>query len=300
MVEPMRNSGERGVEVFRPKTLDEALQIRENRRAVPLAGGTDLLVRLKGPAGGHPRLEGAVMVIDHLNELKEIRWEGNLVKLGAGVTLSELAWEDAVPLLLREAAAGMAAPGVRNRGTLGGNLVNASPAGDTIPPLLCLDAQVVLRSLAGERRLPLADFVTGPGQTCLADQELLTAVELTAEPPSWYFYRKVGTRRANALSKLSVAGALWLEAGRIVRFAAAVGAVGPRVAVPPGITELTRGMRPADLRSQRREILDAFDPLVTPIDDQRSTAAYRRKVAFNLLEDLLVKAENSGNEGGRG
>lgn len=276
-------------DVYRPETLEEALQIRANRRVIPFAGGTDLMVRYRSPAGALPAIPGDLLLLSHLNELKELRREGETLRLGAALSLTTLAETDAVPSLLSKAVLQMAAPGVRNSATLGGNIGNASPAGDSLPPLAALGAQVELCRLGGRRTLPLTRFFTGPGKTKMEESELITALLLPAKDPSWSYYRKVGTRRANALSKVSLAAAAWIEEGRVKEFSLSLGAAAPVILCHPSAGSFLqdRPTSEAALPEIKEALIDLYRSDIQPIDDQRSTAAYRRQVSLNLMADAL-------------
>ena len=202
----------------------------------------------------------------------------------------------AIPEVLRAAAASLGAPALRQRATLAGNVANASPAGDTVAALYALNAQVVLKSVESERVLEIGEFITGPGGTLLADNELITALRIPAPLPGWGYWRKVGTRRANALTKVSAAASCYFdveaEAGRIKHFSMAFGAVGPVVIRIPDADALLTGLSAADLDGAAAEkivgaLAEKADPHITPIDDQRSTAKYRKTVALNLIGEVV-------------
>jgi len=275
------------VEVLRPSGLREALEFRARTGARPFGGGTDLMVKYRAYGGLDPDFGPAVLFLDRVEELKVFLREGDTLRIGAGVTLAELlavpeSAPRAVPPVLREAAAGIAAPGLRNRATLAGNIANASPAGDSLPPLYALETRVVLESLRGNRELPLEEFITGPGKTLLEPDEILREIRipLSGAGGGWY-YRKVGTRKANALAKLSLA-AVWDRRSGMFRMAA--GAVGPRVVRFSQAEVLISGGE----RDPGR-IREICTPAIVPIDDQRSTAEYRKTVCLNLITQCLSR-----------
>ncbi|MFW6337952.1 MAG: FAD binding domain-containing protein [Alkalispirochaetaceae bacterium] len=271
--------------VSRPRALEEVLAYRAEHRAVPFGGGTDLMVRYRGYTGTRPRIEGDVLFLDAVEELHAITLEGESLWIGGAATMSEILDDSRVPELLRRSIALIAAPALRNRATLGGNICNASPAADSLPPLYVHEAEVVVKSRSGERTLPIAEFLTGPGRTALAPEEILYGVRLPALPEGRLYYRKVGTRRANALSKLSAAGYARLEAGKVAAFRFAVGAVAPTVVRLPEAEEAVVGKAPGAIDCPR--IVDLAAPRIRPIDDQRSTATYRKRVALNALSEFL-------------
>jgi CO/xanthine dehydrogenase FAD-binding subunit len=255
------------VEVLTPRSLDEALRLKsENPQAVPIAGGTDVMVAIN-----FDRIRPDAVL--NLNEVPELRgWsrENGTLRLGAGLTYAEAMREPLAKLLpaLAEASRTVGSPQIRNRGTIGGNLGTSSPAGDALPPLLVAEAVVVLAGVRGERRVALGDFVVGPKRNALAEDELVTAVEL--EPASAAeTFMKVGPRNAMVIAVVSLA----LRAGEELR--AAFGSAGPV---------------PILVRAPRNEA-DVFPDRVAeaaaPIDDVRGTAAYRRHALRVLTKRAL-------------
>jgi CO/xanthine dehydrogenase FAD-binding subunit len=239
---------------------------------VPLAGCTDVYVNLN--FGTLP----AKKFIDlwPLDDLRKIRLSDKALSIGALATYTEIIRS---PLVRRRlpflAAAAREIGGVQiqNRGTLGGNIANGSPAGDTLPVLAVSDAVLVLASAAGERRVPFNSFYTGYRQSVLRADELILAVEVRRVPGRQWF-RKVGTRAAQAISKVVMAG-IRSESPRL-----ALGSVAPTVVRLP-LTEAALASG-ASIREARRTL----ETEIRPIDDLRSTAEYRRRVSGNLLEQF--------------
>lgn len=279
------------VNAFIPQTLAEALAIRQNHPAVPLAGGTDLMVRKRSWAGTLPGFEQPVLLIGAVPGLREVNLRDGVLTIGAAATLASLAEHPAVPEILKRAVAEMASPAIRNTGTLGGNICNASPAADTLPPLYVLDATLVLESSrergAGRRAVPVTEFITGPGRTVLRDDELLTAVQIPVENFQHEYYKKVGTRKADALSKASCAALAKTEGGVVTEVRIALGAVAPRVVRSKAAEEFLKGKEVAALPGLWPEIRKYYEPDIRPIDDQRSSAAYRSAVSFRLIEYFI-------------
>ncbi len=254
-----------------PDSLAAALALlREGGPLLPLAGGTDLYVALNAGT------LAATELIDlwRLRELRGIRRApgGGLI-IGAGSTFTEIATSPLVRRhieVLSEAARLIGGAQIQNRATLGGNVANASPAADAVPILMAAEATLVLASASGSRRVPITDFYTGYRRTRLAPDELLYAIELPRLPgPVWF--RKVGTRAANAISKVVLAGVR----DKVPRIA--LGSVGPTVLrVPRTEAALAAG---APLDDAAAILLSE----IAPIDDLRSTAHYRRLVAVGLL-----------------
>ncbi len=173
------------VAAFRPSTLAEALTLRAAHGAIPFAGGTDLMVRLRRGAGALPAFPGPVLFLARCSELRGIRRVAEGVEAGATTALADLADSPLTPPLLREAVLQIGGPGLRTVATLGGNLCNASPAADTLPVLYAFDAQVRLASANAERSLPIRDFVLGPGRTALREDELLVSILMPILIPDW-------------------------------------------------------------------------------------------------------------------
>src|SRR5436309_5222180 len=212
------------MEVVTPRTLEEALRLKaEQPEALPIQGGTDLLVDLNFDR----RRPTLILNLAELEELRGWSRENGLVRLGAGLTYAEAMAEPLAGLLpaLAEASRTVGSPQIRNRGTIGGNLGTASPAGDALPPLLIELAEVEAASVRGTRRLPLAEFLVGPKRNALEPDELVVAVHLQPSGGTQTFM-KVGVRNAMVISIASVALVADLERGEL---RAAYGSAGPVV-----------------------------------------------------------------------
>jgi CO/xanthine dehydrogenase FAD-binding subunit len=278
------------LEVARPRDLAHALRLVHaaagSERMSPIAGGTDLLVYLN--AGAH---EGRRFIdLWGLDELRGIRATRGGVRLGALTTFSEIREHTLLrrrfPALVA-AAAEVGGRQIQNRGTVGGNIANASPAGDSLPALLALDAVVHARSVAGERALPFAGLYTGYRRLALAADELIAGVTLPDPPArSLQFFRKVGTRRAQSISKVVMAGvARRGRDGRLDHVRLAWGSVAPVTLRATRAEASLLGAAPsAAAASRAREALAAD---IAPIDDIRSGRDYRLAVAGNLLGQFL-------------
>ncbi len=296
---PFGNTHYESHNYFFPETLREALEIRSRMGAIPVAGGTDLMVKYKKPAGLVPRAGDPVIFLNGVEELRGIKRVDGFIEIGATTELSEILKSEILPPFMREVIRGIAAPGVRNTATIGGNICNASPAGDTLPALYSLDAQVVLASVGARRVLPIESFIAGPGKTVISDDELLVSIRFRNVDFDRYMYKKVGTRKANALSKVSFLGLIKFSSGvlkdgnsrgesfagkEIEDIRIAFGAVGPVVVRS---RELERRLLSLKDFAMIGEVITGYEALINPIDDQRSTAEYRREVAINLLKKFL-------------
>jgi CO/xanthine dehydrogenase FAD-binding subunit len=247
------------VEVLTPRSLEEALRLKAERAdSVPIQGGTDVMVELNFDRARPPALL-------NLNEVSELRgWsrENGTIRLGAGLTYTEAMEAPLAETLpaLAEASRTIGGPQIRNRGTIGGNLGTASPAGDALPPLLIGGGEVEVASVLGPRTMPLTEFLTGPKRNELAAEELIVAVRVSANGGSQTFM-KVGPRNAMVISVVSLALTVDRERGEL---RAAFGSAGP---VPRLVT--------APL-AERESFPERVSEAASPIDDVRGTAAYRR------------------------
>ena len=267
----------------KPASLDEALRfLASNSDATVLAGGTDLMVEQE--LGVRPM--STVLDVFDVPEMRGIRKHGKRIWIGATTTWTDIAHDE---LLLEEApslaecARTVGALQIQNRGTLGGNLANASPAGDSLPVLLSLDAMVEAASAhRGPRFIPIDRFFLGYRKIELQPDELITGVWLPARAPEDVtHYRKVGTRLAQAISKVVLGARLKIDDGTVKEARIAYGSV---AAVPLRCETAERALigRPVDPRMAELVARD-----ISPIDDIRSTATYRNKVAVNILRAWL-------------
>lgn len=275
------------VKTYRPKNLSDALDIKASTNALPLAGGTDLMVRMKRWSGLAPAFQSNVMFIGHLEELRRISQKNGELSIGAGCTLTKILENPITPDILKQAISNMASPAIRNIATIGGNICNASPAGDTLPPLYALGAEIVVQSKNNERKIPLEQFIVGPGETILQNDELVREIIVPLDKFDRTFYRKIGTRKATALAKISFAGLARTEDGILENIRIAFGAVASTVIRNEKIEDEINGIKAAELSDIANKIVQKYSPLIRPIDDQRSTAQYRKEVSLRLLEYFL-------------
>jgi len=281
------------MEVLQTDSWQEALELKATHPdAVPIAGGTDLMVELN-----FGRFRPATMLdLTRIPELTAWGPENGRLRVGAGVSYTRLIAElgDRLPGLA-VASRTVGSPQIRNRGTVGGNLGTSSPAGDALPPLFASDAEVELASLAGVRRIPVGEFLTGPKRNCLAEDELIAAFHLApADGPQQF--AKIGTRNAMVIAVCSLALAIWPGRQGV---AACIGSAGP---TPIRCGEAERFIAGVldehDLWGRRTRIPDAaltrFGELVEaaarPIDDVRGTARYRHHALGVLARRTLTWA----------
>ncbi|MEZ5652259.1 MAG: FAD binding domain-containing protein [Burkholderiaceae bacterium] len=295
------------MDLIRPRSFADALAClargaSEGRVPVPLAGATDLYPPLAGSAGlsgSAPWLD--LSDIDELRGISRVAHEGqSFWRVGALTRWSDLArgpHRHADWRALSEAAAEVGGRQIQNRATLGGNLCHASPAADGVPPLLALNAQVVLSSVSGSRRLPLESFVLGPRRTARRADELLEAVLLpVASARRDSRFLKLGHRRYLVISAVMVAArADWGDDDRLTEAALAVGACGPTAVRLPWFADVLPGCRAAELQAvaMRPWPVDALAPLA-PIDDLRGSASWRRQAAEALTRRALLSLAANG------
>jgi len=276
------------VKALAPRSLDEALlQLTQNPDLRPLAGCTDLMVtepedRLDWPG---------VLDLRGISELRGIEWRGETLEIGAVTAFSEIRDSPEVRQsfpALAEAASRIGGWQIQNRASLGGNMANASPAGDSLPVLLVLDAQVVLVGPEGKRSVPYRDFHLGYRQTALGPGEIIGWVQLPKPPiGATQFFRKVGTREAQAISKVVVALLASVSDGQISDYRLAAGSVAE---TPVRLTEVEEAMVG---RALKPEVADLAGHLaaqaVRPIDDVRSTAEYRRFALAQVVRRMTLQ-----------
>ena len=278
-------------DLIRPNTIPEALAILAEHWAAAMlvAGGTNVLVDLR--AGKH---QPQVLVdVARLPGLRSIKCEDGHLVIGGGTSISDLLFDPLVAQhapALKEAAAVFANPLIRNRATVGGNLADASPAADTAPPLLALDAEVELASQGGIRRVPLVDFLVGVRKTLRRPDELLIVVRFPVPSSGTAsHFQKVGLRRADAISVLSAAVAVTCDAaGRCTVARIALGALAPRPLRATAAETVLVGekLTPAAIVEAARVAGEA----ARPINDIRGSADYRRQVTEVIVRRLLEKA----------
>ncbi len=271
--------------VVSPATLAEAYQLMAEGDYRPLAGGTDLMVQLEADVVEPP---AAVLDLWRLDDLRGIGYDGYDISIGALTTYTELRGSPVIRArlpALEEAAATVGAAQIQTRGTIGGHICNASPAGDTLPVLLAIGATFDIGSTAGERTVPAREFWTGYRQTALRDDELLLRIRFPVERARHTRFRKVGTRAALAISKIVMAlsyredGSHWSD----VRLA--LGSVAATTIRAGGTEAVLEGRAPTEPIADEAATTLANE--IQPIDDVRSTADYRRSVSARILHRLL-------------
>jgi len=284
---------------FAPSSLQEALDLRRNPELIPYAGGTDLMVEAK---------EGAkYLFLRGIPEMKRITEDDEFIRFGAACTFTEVIENRLTPAILKEACLSIAAPAIRNAGTLGGNIGNCSPKADSALIFMVTDSKLRLTSAEGERILPIKDFYKGRNKTSLAPDELIIEILMPKHGIGNYYYKKVGARNALAISRVSFSGIIEFEEIEsehlneglspapngikkhlvIKNIATAFGAVSDVIIRMPEIDGMLIGKTIAQVKEIKEAYINAWSEAIVPIRG-RVSELYRKDVCMNLLRDFLV------------
>lgn len=286
--------------IFMPSSLEEFFSVLSgNPESHVMAGGTDLLVRLR-----HTRPDGKrahIVLLEKIPDIKGIRIEDQRLVMGSGVTFSEIidSWEiKAHAPLLAEAASVIGGPAIRNMATIGGNIVTASPAGDSLPPLYLMNAELEIVSSDKTKTVRLDEFIKGPSKTSLGKGEIIKSVMIPLMKGGYASsFEKTGRRKALAVTVASFAGILgFCEDGRVKEARFAWGSVAPTVFRSDEAESVIKG---SSLEPEAvAKAVSIVGESVSPIDDLRAPADYRRKVAGNLLVRFLEKSRMDSKKQG--
>lgn len=282
------------IHYFVPSSLKEALKILNENDCYIFAGGTDLMVQKHLSSGLLPNFDKDVLFIMKINELNYIEKdnEGN-IHIGATTRYNEIEVSSLIPEIYKTVIKEIASPNIRNMATLAGNIGNASPAGDSLVPLILNDAEVVLSSISGDRIIKVQDFILGVKKLDRKQNEIIK--EIVIKPQELrYFYRKVGSRKAESITKVSFLGGYKIEKNRLVDFRVAFGSVSTKVVRNQEVENkyINKELKDIDIDS----VVNDYTNLVTPITDQRSNKEYRHKVAMNLLKKFLREIKGGRDE----
>lgn len=275
--------------LHRPKTLKEALELLEKlEQAKPVAGGTDLLLLLRDGACKAKNLVDLSLI----DELKYVEEGDGEIRIGAATTHNSLLQSSLIAEkapALRDACAGIGSAQIRNLGTMGGNLCNASPAADTAPPLLTLDATVEIASFTGLRSIPLYNLFAGPKLNSLQPNEILTEIRFPVPPEgAGMSFQKIGRRRGYTISIVNAAAYVELDSDFCRRAQLALGSVAP---TPLRLRSLEEWLKDQKLTERLiEETVPACHRLVSPVDDIRASAEYRREMSCVLMRRALNEA----------
>ncbi|MBR9891762.1 xanthine dehydrogenase family protein subunit M [bacterium] len=275
--------------LHRPESLDAALELLQGGRAVALGGGTDIYPALRD---GTPPPE--MVDLTRIDGLRGISRSGDGWRIGGATTWTQVVKAELPPLFdgLKAAAREVGSVQIQNAGTVAGNLCNASPAADGVPALLALDAQVELAAPSGMRRMPLSDFITGPRATKLVPGEILTALFI-AEATGQGAFLKLGARRYLVISIAMVSAVVEMEGDTIESARLAVGACSPVARRLPTLEATLAGKT---IAQAEQAALDYGYPELSPIDDVRAGAGYRREAVATLVARVLSQAALTDKE----
>jgi len=266
---------------FAPTTLADALALRKNTDLVPYSGGTDLMV-----SGTCEQSE--FLFVNNISDMQQITSDYDHICFGAGCTFSDAIAHSLTPPILKEACEQIAAPAIRNAGTLGGNIANGSAKADSALIFMVTDSKLKLVSADRERILPIQDFYLGGGKTALEDDELLVEILMPKHGLENYYYTKVGARNALAIARTSFAGILDIdtESNVIKNLAVAFGAVKDTIIRHREIDKMLIGKTIEEARELKDTYIAAYNDAIKPRPG-RVSVEYRKTVCINLLNDFL-------------
>ncbi len=277
-----------------PKTLKEALEIKAEHDVIILAGGSDLMVSNKRTLGLTPKFDKPVMIVRNLPELKKIYInEKGECCIGSGCTSAQIAENTMCPWHLRQAASRMGAVALRNSATIGGNIANASPKGDTPGPLYLLDARVKLSSVSGEREVLVNDFIVKFRTIDLRPDEMITEVivPFSEDDFDYIFWHKVGTRKANAISKITLSQAIKFNAnGTVKDYRVSATATGAKTNRSRDVENILIGNKITP--SLIEDVINGFDNVISP----RAMPEFRREATRRMIRRFLTVANEHPKE----
>ncbi|CRF32412.1 carbon monoxide dehydrogenase medium subunit [Brachyspira suanatina] len=271
---------------LKAKNINEALDFRASNDSVIFAGGTDLMVEHLRGSNLIAKFDKPILFINDIEELKGIKEDENNIIIGALTTFDEIIKSDLTPQVLKDSASGIAGPPIRNIATIGGNICNASPSADSLPSLYAMDAVLVLKSKNSQREVKIKNFITGVSKTILKNDEILTHIIIPKKDYKYSFYRKIGTRKANALSKLAICALVCKENDKY-RFKISFCTLGITITRDEGIEEKFITSDINEWKNNIKSIQEAYSSIMNPRNSARSTALYRKKCALNLIEYFL-------------
>jgi len=260
------------------RDLREALILRGDPELIPYSGGTDLMVNADEDA--------AYLFLNNAPELKRITGDEEHIRFGAACTFSQIIEDPLTPGILKEACLQIAAPAIRNAGSVGGNIANGSPKADSALVFMVTDSKLRLMSAKKERIMPIKDFYLGKKKLALAPDELIVEILLPRKNTGNYYYKKVGARNALSISRVSFAGIFDIDNGVVRNCATAFGAVGDVIIRPDAADGMLVGNTVEEAGALKETYLKAMGDLIVPVSG-RVSADYRKSVCMNLLRDFL-------------
>jgi CO/xanthine dehydrogenase FAD-binding subunit len=263
---------------YQPASLKEALNILAKEAVTPYGGGTDLMIK--------PDENATYLFLNKVQEMKNIVEDKEYIRIGAACTFTDIIESELTPAILKEAVSQIAAPAIRNIGTVGGNICNGSPKADSALILFATDSKLHLVSSRGERVIPINEFYLGRKKTSLDKDELLVEILMNKKGLDNYYYNKVGGRNALAISRVSFVAVLDMEDNKISKCRTAFGAVSDVIISRADIDGMLMGKTIEEAKSIKKDYLAAYDKAIVPIKG-RVSAEYRKTVCMNLLRDFL-------------
>ncbi len=260
------------------KDLNQALDIKQkNPQIVLYGGGTDLMVEER---------KCDYLFLHQVKALQQISEDDETLTIGAGCSFTQVYDYPGTPSILKEAIAYLAAPAIRNFGTIGGNIGNGSAKADTALIFYVFDAIVNLQSKDSQRSVAIKDFYLDRKKLAIKDNEIIVSISIPKRNYGQYYYKKIGARKALAISRLDLAAVYRIADGRIEHFAVAIGAIAPLIIRRPDFDSMLIGLTLEEARAKREQYIALYDDIIKPIDG-RVSAFYRKTVSINLLNDLL-------------
>lgn len=265
---------------YSPVSLNEALELLSQHNCIPYAGGTDLMVEDDNSR--------TFVFLNKIDQLKTITKEDGYIKIGAGCTFTQVLHDPLVPQVMKEAVSQIAAPAIRNLGTMGGNIANGSAKADTVVVHFAAGSKVKVASLRGERIIDIDKFYLGRKKLDLAADELIVEILMPAEGLENYYFQKVSERLALAISRVSFAGIFSMENGVISNISAAFGAVSETVLRFKDIEAMMLGKTLEEAKALKEQYINSYSSALT-LTRGRVSAEFRKDVCINLLRDFLSK-----------
>lgn len=263
---------------FMPKSLKEALDIRSNYDVVPYGGGTDLMIEGKNDV--------MYLFLNKVPQMRRIIEDDDYIRIGGSCTFTEVLESDIVPEIMKEAVSRIAAPAIRNTGTMAGNIGNGSAKADSVLIEYATDAKLVLSSASNTRIVGIEDFYKGRKELDLRKDELIIEIILPKEGLENYYYKKVGARNALAISRVSFAGIIEIEDEKIKNIAIAFGAISGKVLRFKQLENMMIGKTILEARELKEDFINKYKQEIIPTKG-RVSAEYRKRVCISLLKDFL-------------
>lgn len=275
---------------FIPKSVKEALTYRNDYDTQIVAGGTDLMAVNYSKSGLLPKFKTNLLFLSNLDELNYIKEDESTVYIGATCKYNSILNSPLVSKFLKDVISDLASPNIRNMATLAGNIANASPAGDGIIPLVLLDAKLRLSSLNNERFILVKDFIYGVRKIHLNKDEIISEI-IIPKYNGITKYKKVGSRNAESISKVSLAIGYKIENKIVKDFKVAIGCVNIIPVRNKDIENKYIGLTIDEFKNKIEDILSDYAKIISPITDQRSTKEYKFKVTMNILRNFIESME---------